>query len=219
MAAAARAPPRCLRPARARPSRGARAARAAAPIRSSLAREPAAPRQVQRVHHLAVDVELQLAVRGVADAHRLRALVAGEPRHLPFGQAPLAGDAVHDLHLVGAAGDGAQQPVAPRLRLLVVAGVHQREQRERRVAQPAEAVVPVARAAELLRQRRGRRRDDAAGRRVGQRLQRDQRAHDRVGPRRRRLRSVRAQSVPERLGAGERRRGSGGCGGGRCEAA
>jgi hypothetical protein len=27
---------------------------------------------VQRVHHLAIDVELQLAVRGVADAHRAR---------------------------------------------------------------------------------------------------------------------------------------------------
>ncbi len=85
----------------------------------------------------------------------------------------------------GAAGGGAQQPVAPGARLVVVAGVHQRQQRERGVAQPAVAVVPVARAADLLGQRRRRRRDDAAGRRVGQRLEGDQRAHDRVAPTRR----------------------------------
>ena len=76
----------------------------------------------------------------------------------------------------------AQQPVAPGARLVVVAGVHQRKQRQRRVAQPAEAIVPVATAAEHLRQRCRRRRDDAAGGRVGQRLERDQRARHRFGP-------------------------------------
>ena len=81
----------------------------------------------------------------------------------------------------GLAGDGALQPVAPGRRLVVEAGVHQREQGERGVADPAEAVIPVALAAELLRQRGGGRGDDAAGRRVGQRLQRDQRALDRLG--------------------------------------
>ena len=40
-------------------------------------------------------------------------LVARQPRQLEFGQAPLAADAVHDLQLLRAAGDGAQQPVAP----------------------------------------------------------------------------------------------------------
>ena len=144
--------------------------------------EAAAARLVQRVHHLAEHVELQLAVRGVADPHRLRRLVAGQPGDLGFGEPPLARQAVHDLQLRRRARGGPQQPVAPGAGLAVVARVHQREQRERRVTQPAEPVVPVARAAELLRQRRRRRRDHAARRREGERLQRDERSHDRVGP-------------------------------------
>jgi len=35
-----------------------------------VSREPVAARLVQRVHHLAVGVELELLVRRVADAHR-----------------------------------------------------------------------------------------------------------------------------------------------------
>ncbi len=50
-------------------------------------------RQMQRVHHFAVDVELELADRVVADAHGLRALVARQPVDLQLRQAPLAGDA------------------------------------------------------------------------------------------------------------------------------
>ena len=79
----------------------------------------------------------------------------------------------------GLPGDRPQQPLAPRRGLVDVAAHHQRVEREGGVAQPAVAVVPVAHAAELLGQRRGRRGDDAAGRRVGQRLERDQRAHAR----------------------------------------
>ena len=59
----------------------------------------------------------------------------------------------------------------------------QRVQRERRVAQPAVAVVPVAHAADRLGQRGGRRGDDAAGRRVRQRLERDQAALDQLAVR------------------------------------
>ena len=75
--------------------------------------------------------------------------------------------------------------------LLDVAGGHQRVEGERRVAQPAEAVVPVAHAADELRQRRGGRGDDPAGRRVRERLERDQRALDLVGPPTRRRWSAR----------------------------
>ncbi len=145
--------------------------------------EAAAARLVQRVHHLAVDVELELRVCGVADAHRLRSVVARQPRQLELDQPPLAGETIEALQLRRRAGRRAQQPVAPGARFVVVAGVHQREQRQRRVAQPAEAVVPVARAANLLRQRGRRRRDDAAGRRVGQRFERHERSRDRVRPR------------------------------------
>ncbi len=56
----------------------------------------------------------------------------------------------------------------------------QRLERERSVAQPAEAVVPVAGAAGLLGQRGGGRRDDAAGVLVGQRPQHQQGARHRL---------------------------------------
>ena len=45
----------------------------------SLDAKAAAARLVQRVHHLAEHVELQLAVRRVADAHRRGILVARQP--------------------------------------------------------------------------------------------------------------------------------------------
>ncbi len=80
----------------------------------------------------------------------------------------------------GAACHGAQQPFAPGPRLFLEAGVEEREQRQRRVAQPAMAVVPVAHAADAFRQRGRGRGDDAAGRRVRQRLERDERAAHRI---------------------------------------
>src|SRR5207245_3476485 len=58
--------------------------------------EPVDASLVQRVEHLAVDVELQLAARGVSDPAGARTLVPCEPRKLELRQAPLAGDAVHD---------------------------------------------------------------------------------------------------------------------------
>ncbi len=128
-------------------------------------------RLVDGVDELPVDIELELIGGGVADAHRDGALVAGQPRHLPFDQLPLAGQAVHDLNLARAPGHAALQPRPPRLRFLDIARRHQCHQRQGRIAQPAIAVVPVAFAAELLRQRRRGRGDDPAGLRVGQRLQ------------------------------------------------
>ena len=136
---------------------------------------------VKRIDQFAVHVELQLGMRGIADPDRPGAFIAHQPVRLPFQQAPLAEDAVHDLHVLRRAGGGAQQPIVPGQRLFGVAGVHQRQQREGGVAQPAKPVVPVAAAAELFRQRGRRRRDDAAGRRIGERLQRDQRSHQEVG--------------------------------------
>ena len=119
-------------------------------------------------------VDGAVADRGPVRSPRSRAATAARaPATLP-----LPGHPVEDLQPVGAAGDRPQQPLPPVGRLLGVAGLHQRLQGERRVAQPAVPVVPVARAAQLLRQRGRRGRDDAAGRRVGQRLEGEQRAHD-----------------------------------------
>ena len=122
------------------------------------------PRLMEGVDQFAVDVELQLGVRGIADPNRLRALIAAQPVGLPFEKTALAHDPVHDLHVGRRARHRAQQPVVPGRGFAGVAGIHQGEQREGGVAQPAEAVVPISGTAELLRQRRGRGRNDAAGR-------------------------------------------------------
>src|SRR5262249_58815544 len=91
-------------------------------------------RLIERIHQLAVNVELELTVSIVTDAYRARPFVPRQPRQLPFGEPALAANAVHDLNLLRAAGRRAQQPLAPRLRLVVITGVHQREQRARRIA-------------------------------------------------------------------------------------
>ena len=70
--------------------------------------------------------------------------ITGQPLDLGFAQHALATEPVHDLQLRRAARRGAQEPVAPRRCLVEIAGVHQRQQRQRRVAEPAEAIVPVA---------------------------------------------------------------------------
>ena len=129
---------------------------------------------MQRVHQFAEHVELELEGGRVADAHGTRALVSGQPVQLQLGQSPLPAEAVHDLELRRRAGYGAQEPVAPGARLILVPGGHERVERERRVAQPAIAVVPIALAAQFLRKRSGRRRRDAAGWLVGERLERHQ---------------------------------------------
>src|ERR1700720_1653326 len=75
--------------------------------------ETAEPRMMERVHHFAVNIELQLVGGSVADAHRFRVLVSAEPRHLALGQPSFACAPVHDLDLRRAAGGGAQPPAAP----------------------------------------------------------------------------------------------------------
>ena len=143
---------------------------------------------------LAVDVELELLGRRVADPDRLGALVAGKLRELELGQAPLAADPVHDLDLRRVAGADAQQEVAEGQRLVRVVRGEQRLERQHRVAQPAVPVVPVAHAADVLRQRRRRRRDHRAGRLRGHGLEHDQRAS--APPRDTRPRSGSARSTP-----------------------
>ena len=132
-----------------------------------------------RVQHLAVDVELALVGRAVADPDRAGAAVALQVGKLALAAVRVAVDAVEDLR-PGAVVPlvGQPQPADEVERLVVVADRHQREEGKRAVAQPAEAVVPVPDAADPLGQRSGRRRDDRAGRLVGQELERQRAAHD-----------------------------------------
>ena len=141
-----------------------------------------APSLMQRIHHLAVDVELELVDGRVAHAHRRGPLVARQPVQHHLGEPPLAGQAVHDLQLGGRPGDRPEQPVAPRAGLVAEAAEVERVERERRVAQPRVAVVPVPDPADALRQRRGRGGDHPTGGPVGERLQRDQGADHGLAP-------------------------------------
>ena len=147
-----------------------------------LVRQALPCRLVEQVEDLAVDVQLELPRRVVAHANGERVLVAGEPVELELGQAALAAEAVHDPQVARVAGHRAQQPLPPFLRFALVAGQQHAVERERRVPEPADPVVPVPRAADLLGDRRGRRGDDAAGRPVGQRLQRQERPHHGLAP-------------------------------------
>ena len=81
---------------------------------------------VDRVHKFAVHIELKLYGSGVANAHRRGTFVAGEPRHLPFGELPFTGQAIHDLELVRASCHAALEPRPPRLRLLAITRGRQR---------------------------------------------------------------------------------------------
>ena len=132
------------------------------------------------VYQLAVEVELDLAVGAVADAHRLRTAVALEVVEDGLGQPVLAAHAVHHLQVVGVAGGCALDEQAEPPCLALEAEGEQRLQREARVAHPAVAVVPVAAGAHRLRQRGGGGGGDGAGGRVGQPLDDQRRAQHRL---------------------------------------
>src|SRR3546814_127809 len=137
---------------------------------------------VQSIEHYTKNVDLQLAGSAIADAHRLGALIAREPGKLDLGEAPLAGEPIHDLQLRRTSGGSAQHPLAPCSRLVPVTRCQQGIERERGIADPAVAVVPVALTADLLGQRGRRCRHDAARWRESQCLQGNQRAGHRVSP-------------------------------------
>ena len=149
------------------------------PPRQALA---AARMEQDRVERRPEDVVLALVERAVAESHRVCSGVSGELVSRGLGQVAAPVDPVHDL----------ERPVFVRLEVgdelheLVGLPVQvqevQRLQREGRVPDPGEAVVPVALTAGRLRQRRGERGDRGAGGHVGEALDRQRRALDRPAP-------------------------------------
>ena len=135
-----------------------------------------------RVQHRAEDVVLALVERAVADPHRVRALVAGELVARGLGQVAPAVDAVHDLQRAVGVGLEVGDELHELVGLPVEVEPVQRLQRERGVAHPRVAVVPVALAARRLRQRGRRGGDGRAGGHVGEALDRQRRALDRLAP-------------------------------------
>src|SRR5215211_4005462 len=146
-----------------------------------------APAAVQEpggaVDDLSVDVELELTLGVVADPHRARPREAFQMHQLPLGHPRLAEHVVEHLELRPGQARCVQQPAEEGLRLLPVAECEQGAQRERGVAQPAVAVVPVPYATKPLGEGGGRRRDKSAGGRVGHQFQCQGAANDRVAVR------------------------------------
>src|ERR1700746_4015802 len=101
---------------------------------------------VDGVEERSPDVVLPLVVGAVADSHRLGAAVAGEMVQSLLRELALMVDPVHDLQVraVPADVDDEAHEVA---RLVIEAERVQGPEGEGRVADPAEAVVPVAFAA------------------------------------------------------------------------
>ena len=132
--------------------------------------------QVDGVEHRAPHVVLVLVMGAVADPHRPRVLVAAEVVEDLLGQLGAAVDPVHDLELalrgLGAVGHEVEEVVG----LPVEPERVEPPEREGGVADPGVAVVPVALAARRLGQRRRGGRDDRAGRRVGEALERERAA-------------------------------------------
>ena len=148
------------------------------------ARQPVAAARVEqdRVEHRAEHVVLALVERAVADPHRPRSGVAREIVPRGLGQVAAAVDPVHDLERAVVVGLEVGDELHELVRLPVEVEEVQRLEREGRVAHPGEAVVPVALAARGLGEGRGQRRHRRPGRHVGEPLDRERRALDRVAP-------------------------------------
>ena len=139
---------------------------------------PEAPRAFQQ---RPVRVELQLVGGGVAVADGRRVLVAGQ-RELLLVESQRAVDAVERLQLRLAHPRRVHLPPEERAGLVLTAELEKRAQRVHPVAQPAEAVVPVAVTADPLGERGRGRSDNAARGREGEQLECERAPNHEVAP-------------------------------------
>ena len=151
---------------------------------AGLAVDPPARLRVDQsgLQQVAVDVELGLRRGVVADPDGTRPAVAVQLERA-LRRALAAVEAVEDLQARAGELGCVQQPPEERLGLPRAAQMQERLEREGRVAHPAEAVVPVALAADLLGQRRRRRCRDRPGGSVEEELERQGAADHGVAPR------------------------------------
>ena len=108
--------------------------------------------QQDGVERRAEDVVLVLVEGAVADAHGTRSRVPREFGNRRFGQVAPAVDPVHDLQPAVRVGLDVGDELHELVRFPVEVEVEQRLQRERRIADPGVAVVPVALAPGSLRE-------------------------------------------------------------------
>ena len=135
-----------------------------------------------RVEHRAVDIVLALVEGAVADPHRPGAVVAGEVVAGGLGQVAPAVDAVHDLQPAVVHGLELGHELHELVGLPVQVQVVEGLEGEGRVPHPGVAVVPVALAVGRLRQRGGQGGHGRPGGHVGQALDGQGRALDRLAP-------------------------------------
>src|SRR5256886_8681469 len=151
------------------------------------------------VDYRAEDIQLALAGRPVADADRTGAVEAGEMLEVLLRQVRIAVDPVEDLHcevmVVGAVPD----PVDKVGGFLGEPGAEERGNAVGGVAQPAEAVVPVAIAARILGNRGGGGGAERSGGSIGQQLD-DERGAANGVPERARIEALVEPSLPELAG-------------------
>ena len=143
--------------------------------------------QVERIDHLAVDVELQLSARRVADANRRAVCVAGPMSEFDLVDLGVAVEVVQRrqrglVTRTVAALYALDEPLGERVGFGEVAELDERVQRERGVADPDVSIVPVAFAADHFGETRGPGRHDPAGRPVRQELEGQRRPFDVFAP-------------------------------------
>src|SRR5262249_60598923 len=131
---------------------------------------------------LAVPMVGNLFGRRVPPSHGTRATIAFKPLVCALRRRAAAVEVI-DRPGTTAALDRVQRPTEKPQRLLRTADAIERVNRERRVAQPRIAIIPVALAADHLGQRRGRRRHDRAALKVIEQLERQRRAAHYLFPR------------------------------------
>jgi len=129
----------------------------------------------------AVDIVLPLHDRAVADANRPRAPIALERKRLLVGP-DAAVEPIQHVELRLGQGGRLHEPPELRSRFPVTSELQQRADDEIRVADPAEAIVPIAPTADRFRQRCCRGRHRRAGWREDQQLQHERAPLDEVGP-------------------------------------
>ena len=136
---------------------------------------------------MAVDVVLDVLGGLVAEAHRPHAAIAGQVRGRSLGEVVFQRDAVDRLDM-SAAGMGDRIAQEGHIGLQRADGGEAVERRDREIgiAQPAEAVIPIAFGAGMFRDRGGERGDNAAGFLVDAEFQRDGGPDHRLLPFRRR---------------------------------
>src|SRR5579872_709099 len=118
-------------------------------------------RQVNRIHHLAVNVELKLLIRSVSDPHRARVFVSGKILETAFVQLFAAINSVYNLQRspLRIVAQATFQPADECLGFLDDTKSNQGVKSEAGVAQPCVSIVPVADPANCFRQSKCRRGD------------------------------------------------------------